>query len=282
MQTLLRDLAESLRPRVLPGVAALSLALVVTASPAALAGQGRPTHPVVVELFTSQGCSSCPPADRLLSNLADHYGEEVVALAFHVDSWNFSGWTDPFSSREWTFRQGAYNRVLGEPPYTPQLVVAGRTAMVASEIETLKSSLAEAWAGPAADLELTLRPSPEEVGIDVEVDIPEALRDGRMELLVAVYEKDLVTEVADGENGGKTLHDNYVVRSLERIARWKAGEPARSRHTARIRLDPAWERPNLGVAVLLQDPRTLEIHGAARMPLAATTPAGAESPAAGR
>src|SRR5512134_2402114 len=95
--------------------------LVLTAGPVAAGEQGKPR--AVVELFTSQGCSSCPPADRLLAELGED--PAVLPLAFHVDYWDHLGWRDPFSSPRWSERQGRYARTLGRGLYTPQLVVAG-------------------------------------------------------------------------------------------------------------------------------------------------------------
>ena len=108
---------------------------------------------MVIELFTSQGCSSCPPADRLLSRLAEEpaYRGKVVPLAFHVDYWNYIGWTDPFSSPRWSERQRDYGRSLGlGTVYTPQLVIDGRSECVGSQEGDVRREIARALAAPPA------------------------------------------------------------------------------------------------------------------------------------
>src|SRR3982074_1663188 len=106
-------------------------------TPSAFPAGGATRTPVVVELFTSEGCSSCPPAENLLSHMAEQQpieNAEVIALEEHVDYWNELGWVDPFSSREWTARQHAYAGVLGNGnAYTPQMVVDGKTEFVGSQ-----------------------------------------------------------------------------------------------------------------------------------------------------
>jgi len=149
-------------------VAALAMALFTADSAAAQ----QPTlsdqpgvHTVVVELFTSQGCSSCPPADRLLSELGAESRDRVVPLAFHVDFWNHAGWTDPFSKREWTDRQVGYSRALGvRNVYTPQAVVDGSAELVGSDANGMRAAIAAAAAKPAAAIALRLQPAAAEPG----------------------------------------------------------------------------------------------------------------------
>src|SRR6185295_6297026 len=109
---------------------------------------GSSSAPIVVELFTSQGCSSCPPADRLLSTLRSD--PRVVPLAFHVDYWNYIGWTDPFSSARWSQRQQAYARAFASNRiYTPQLVVNGTSECVGSNEGEGRQRIAKAEAAAA-------------------------------------------------------------------------------------------------------------------------------------
>lgn len=224
-------------------------------------------HVVVVELFTSQGCSSCPPADRLLTSLGAQAGARVVPLAFHVDFWNSGGWRDPFSQAEWTRRQAAYERVLGiKNVYTPQAVVDGSIELIGSNVEALNAALATAAARPAATIALRLGRVGGDVLADVDVDLPEALRRSRLDLMFALYEEGLVTSVGRGENGGRALHNDYVVRSLRTGDRLSSGE-ARTHHTIRLRLAKEWNLERLGVAVFLQNPESLRIFGARAEPL---------------
>ncbi|MBZ0234496.1 MAG: DUF1223 domain-containing protein, partial [Deltaproteobacteria bacterium] len=149
---------------------------------------------IVVELFTSQGCSSCPPADRLLTALvAGERTRPVIALAFHVDYWNDLGWRDPFSSPLATARQEAYARTLDRGLYTPQLVVNGRAHAVGSRRADVERALAAAVPVPAMAASVDL------VGdsVVVRADAP-----GGTHALLAVFEDDLATDVPAGENRG--------------------------------------------------------------------------------
>ena len=225
-------------------------------------------HVVVVELFTSQGCSTCPPADRLLSSLGAQDGDRVVPLAFHVDIWNSTGWTDPFSRADWTKRQTAYARRFGAATiYTPQAVVDGGAELVGSDAKALNAAIAEAAARPAGRLALELRRAGSQVHVTVDVQLPDGLRKDSLDLMLAVFETGLVTDVGRGEHGGRQLHDDYVVRSLSRAARLAAGGPARTRTEASIALDPGWKQEHLGVAAFLQDPVSLGIRGATSLAL---------------
>lgn len=238
--------------------------LVLGAAPWALAVPAD--HQVVVELFTAQGCSTCPPADRLLTRLGEEAG--VVPLAFHVDFWNHIGWTDPFSSNEWTRRQAAYVRELAAAgAYTPQAVVDGGAELVGSDEPALRAAIAAAAARPAATISLHLVPAADDVTLTAEVELPAELRGRRLDLMAALYETDLVTAVSRGENGGQTLRNDYVVRLLRRAGRLAPGAASPARFTARLPLAKDWNRSHLGVAAFVQDPKSLDIHGAAAEPI---------------
>ena len=130
----------------------LPLLLVLLAAVRGGAAPAPETGPIVIELFTSQGCSSCPPADRLLSRLASDpkLAGRVIPLAFHVDYWNYIGWQDPFSSPRWSERQRSYGRTFrSNRIYTPQLVVGGRTDCVGSQEGEVMKKIGEALASPA-------------------------------------------------------------------------------------------------------------------------------------
>lgn len=237
----------------------LVAAMVRTSSAQTSDTSGPVSHPVLIELFTSQGCSSCPPADQLLTQLGAADAGRVVPLSFHVDYWNHVGWTDPFSSHSWTERQVEYMRAFHlEAPYTPQAVVDGASQVVGSDASALRAAIASAQSRPAAGISLRLEPEASKVAVDADVDLPESLRGRRWELQVAVFETGLVTPVGKGENGGKTLHNDYVVRTLTSAGRVE--KPAKLKTT--VKLDKGWDRSHLGVAAFLQDPKTLEIRGA--------------------
>lgn len=188
-----------------------------------------------------------------------------MPLAFHVDSWNHAGWTDPFSDAAWSRRQASYARTLrSEGAYTPQAIIDGSVAMVGSDEAALRAAIAAAARQPAGEIGLSLTVEPAEVRSDLTVELPLALRDRKLDLMLAVFETGLETPVHRGENGGRTLRDDYVVRSLTRVARLSpsAGEGHDTRrHSATVRLSADWNRARLGLAAFLQDPRTLAIHG---------------------
>ncbi len=236
--------------------------------PAPSAGGG----PVVVELFTSQGCSSCPPADRLLTRLGEDpkLAARVFPLAYHVDYWNYIGWTDPFSSPRWSERQRSYARAFGSNQvYTPQLVVGGTADCVGSQTNEVYGKIRQALARPEAGrVELRLAPGsgPNELqaiaGVSLTRDVS-----GELELWVALYQKDLTTSVARGENASRTLHDDYVVRRLVRAFSLAGGAGAHGSGRVSLALDPSWKRSDLGVVAFLQDPASRAIVGAARATL---------------
>jgi hypothetical protein len=249
-----------------------ALALLSLASAAARGAAAQPAaRPVVVELFTAQGCSSCPPADRLLSALGKDASLQVVPLAFHVDYWNSLGWMDPFSKPDWTRRQEFYVRLLrARAVYTPQAVIDGAAELVGNDEAAMRAAIVRAAALPAASVALTLRPSADAVGVSAKVDVPAELRDRKLSLMVAVFELGLETPVQRGENGGRTLRDDYVVRSLKRAARLD-GQPSATVELS-LPFDRDWKRENLGVAAFVQDARSLTIHGAAASPLPGDRP----------
>jgi hypothetical protein len=222
------------------------LAAVLLALPAA----AQPS-PVLVELFTSEGCSSCPPADILLGELSSgrlDAGAPVVALALHVDYWNRLGWTDPFSSRAFTERQGSYAK--DGNVYTPQMVVDGSTALVGSDRRRALEAIRAAAGERKTPLELNVTSSPKDVAVKISGP---ALPKGAAtaDLLVAITEDGLVSDVARGENAGKKLPHAAVVRSLTRVERVKCGEALAASRT--FKLDPAWKRDALHVVAFLQE-----------------------------
>ncbi|MBC8142142.1 MAG: DUF1223 domain-containing protein [Armatimonadetes bacterium] len=172
--------------------------------------------PVIVELFTSEGCSSCPPADAALLELTTAQnvpGATVIALGYHVDYWNRLGWRDPFSSAAFTARQGAYNRAFqNDSSYTPQAIVSGTAEFVGSEKEKLRAEVAQSAARLKAS---AVRIALSSVGNDsyrVAATGTGGIKNPR--LFVAVTESGLATKVKAGENAGRTLAHAPVVRRL--------------------------------------------------------------------
>lgn len=208
--------------------------------------------PVVVELFTSEGCSSCPPADALLTKLIDQQpvrGVQIVALEEHVDYWDRQGWSDPFSSPEFTARQKRYVQQLHlDSAYTPQMVIDGRAEVVGSNSQAALSELAKAARTAKIPVHLAiLERSVDRVSLAVQVDASPSSG----ELLVAITESKLATDVARGENAGHNLKHSAVVRKLIPVGTLKAGE-AFSAETV-VPLDPRWQAANLSAVVFAQE-----------------------------
>jgi hypothetical protein len=256
--------------------ALLTLHLLMPVDMAAAAESPAPPSrgPIVLELFTSQGCSSCPHADEVVSRLGLDEGTRrlVIPLAFHVDYWNQIGWTDPFSSHAWTLRQAAYCRELkvNDGPYTPQLVVDGQVELNGSQDARVRAQIESALRLPSLAT-VTLAERPPDGGkpglsLAVAARIPDTIDARKLELRVAVYENGLVTAVSQGENGGRSLRNDFVVRRLESAASF---DPRKDKHVERalkVKLDSRWKRENLGVAAFLQDPSSLRIYASAVLP----------------
>lgn len=177
--------------------------------------RAEPTPPpVVVELFTSQGCSSCPPADALLRRLAGR--PDIVALGLHVDYWNRLGWVDPFASAWATARQRAYVAALGlRSPYTPQMVLDGRIDAVGSRPAAVTAALDEARATAADAVPVSLAAA---AGGGLTVTVGAGA--GPARILLAAYRPLAETDVAAGENGGHRLANANIVSRLADIGGW--------------------------------------------------------------
>jgi hypothetical protein len=258
------------RTRVVSVLSALAVAWLASPCASTAAQEPGPASPIVLELFTSQGCSSCPPADRLLSQLGldERTKGRILPLAFHVDYWNRIGWTDPFSAQEWSARQEAYVRAFGlDGGYTPQLVVNGRVQLNGSDQARALSAIAADLERPSgARVTLTARKGPDvrpEVSVDVAAEVGETAPRAKLQLLVVLFENGLVTAVERGENGGRTLRNDFIVRRLEKAFSLEARAGARAQRTLNLPLRPEWNLANVGVAALLQDQRSMSIHAAA-------------------
>ncbi len=184
---------------------------------------GEAPSPVLVELFTSEGCSSCPPADALLVRLdreAKVEGAEVIVLSEHVDYWNYIGWTDPFSSAAYSERQRMYAARLDSSVYTPHMVVDGREDFVGSDERLARAAIARASRRRKARVEIEAlgRNAAGKFRLAVRVAaLPEQTAGEAAEVLVAVTESNLTVAVPRGENSGRRLAHTSVVRALEPV-----------------------------------------------------------------
>lgn len=205
-------------------IAAVVLATAMLAGPAA-AGESGKAGPgkVVVELFTSQGCSSCPPADAFLTELSKRDG--MLALSFHVDYWNYLGWADPYSTPEATARQRSYRAALGlRYVYTPQMVVGGAAQAVGSNREDVLNAIAQRDAGATPRLKIAMsNPKPGAATIVVGAG-PKPKQPATV--WAFMYDRSHVTEIARGENEGVKLTNTNVVRAIHQIGKW-TGKRAR-------------------------------------------------------
>lgn len=194
-----------------------TLAAAAAASPVT---EGR--TPVLLELFTSEGCSSCPSADRLLEvfdRTQPVNGADLIVLSEHVDYWNGLGWKDPFSSQEFTERQNDYARRLRvDSVYTPQLVIDGRSQLVGSDGAGAKAAIEKAIQRRKVPVMLSdAKRDGNQIKFHVEVpELPSAGKAGD-EVFVAIAENQMSSRVVRGENGGRTLNHVAVVRTLTSI-----------------------------------------------------------------
>ncbi|SAL06567.1 hypothetical protein AWB78_08130 [Caballeronia calidae] len=194
---------------------ARSLAVICASAVALLASQAfaAAPRPVVVELFTSQGCSSCPPADRFLSELSDTR-TDVLPLAFHVTYWNQLGWKDPFSFDAADARQAQYVQRFRDFAYTPEMVIDGKAEVVGSNRSAASSAIDQAKSmGVTAATVSAARG-----GGSVSVSIGPG--SGRARVLLVGYDARHVTPIARGENAGHTLTESNIVRSFAPIGQW--------------------------------------------------------------
>ena len=215
--------------------------------------ESGPGTTALVELYTSEGCSSCPPADRWLSGLPKRYASErVVPLALHVDYWDYIGWKDPYAKREFSLRQRKLSLLQRQAMvYTPQVVLQGRDfrAWGASAFD---EAVARINAQPAAArLRLRILAS-EPAGLDVEASAELVRPAENAVLYLAAYQSQLESQVAAGENRGRRLHHDHVV--LE----WQGPFAVTARLTERRRLAllPGATPASSGAAAFVQDRRT--------------------------
>jgi hypothetical protein len=236
------------------------------------AAAGPSRVPVVVELFTSEGCSSCPPADDLLTRLAATQpvaGAEILALGEHVDYWDHLGWRDSFSSPAFSERQSVYEqKVFHEGSvYTPQMVVDGRKGFLGSDSGAALAALKEAVRRPQTRLSVTLdaqSAAPERaISVNVRVIVPpEARLAEDAEIFLALTQDGLESQVRRGENRGRLLRHSAVVRSLRSLGTLRVREEFWT-GTAHLLLPGEAEPGPIRIVVFVQEEESRGIVGAA-------------------
>ena len=226
--------------------------------------------PVIVELFTSEGCSSCPPADGNLQMLAREQpvaSADIIVLSLHVDYWNRLGWIDPFSSQQFSRRQSEYADFFKHNDvYTPQMIVDGTREFVGGDMRAALKQIADAAGKDKGDVAIEIgKIENNTVAVTVKTaNLPKIGKGDTAIVLLAVTENNLNSNVTRGENDGRQLRHTAVVRSLQNIG---AATDANNSLTASIALDKNWKRENLNLVAFVQEVGERKIIGAARVEL---------------
>ncbi len=238
----------------------LSLIALLSASGLTRAQSTADRVPVIAELFTSEGCSSCPPADGLLEMLLQGQpikGVYVIPLSEHVTYWDHQGWKDPFSAQQYTVRQQQYGlRFNIESIYTPQLVVDGARELVGSDKRAIERALADQAKTPKPVLTVTATVA--DGSLNMAAAGPGLTAEKDADLVFAVTEDHLVIDVPRGENAKRTLKHSGVVRWLK-----SAGAVGSSPATATVKLAQEWHRENLRVVAFVQSRKDRRVVAAA-------------------
>jgi hypothetical protein len=223
---------------------------------------------ILVELFTAEGCSSCPPADALLQRMvsAPPPGVDLIALGEHVDYWDRLGWKDRFSSAALTNRQQVYGSRFGtQSIYTPQMVVDGRDEFVGSDGAAARRAIDRAAALPHGTVQIAVGSEVSPITVTVSAtDLPAVGHGDHADILVAITEDGLSSDVKRGENHGRVLAHAAVVRQLITIGE-AAGPSASAR--AEVKLSADWRRERLKVVAFVQERRARTVLGAAAVAL---------------
>ena len=217
---------------------------------------------VLVELFTSEGCSSCPPADRVLSRLEQQPSNneaEIITLALHVDYWNYLGWRDEFSQKQFSERQSGYaERFKLDSIYTPQMVVDGQTQFVGSNLDNANKAINDAAKNQKATIEIL------NAAGKLKIKIADAPAHDDAYVWLAIAEDDLKTNVRRGENGGKTLEHVSVAREMKLLGTLASTDKTFEAETA-LQLNSAWKKENLKFVVFVQGKDSKKVFGANKL-----------------
>ena len=248
-------------------LASLPVRYLKGASPTAgRSGVETPRPPVLVELFTSEGCSSCPPADALLERLDRSQpttGAELIVLSEHVDYWNDIGWKDPFSSHEYSERQSAYAHRFGlSSVYTPQLVVDGHVELVGSDERRTLQAVENAAKVEKAQVRLSsIRlTGANELSLHIEAGpLPPSLEAKSAYIILAVADDSDESQVSGGENAGSTLKHVAVLRGLVAVGTVEGADKFSQDVT--VNLD-SWNRRDLRIVGIIQEPAVGRVLGA--------------------
>lgn len=226
--------------------------------------------PVLVELFTSEGCSDCPPADGVLGRLEreqPNADAEIITLALHVDYWDRLGWKDTFSSHLYSERQTGYAETFKlDSVYTPQMIVDGQQQFVGSNFGAAQNAVGEAAKNQKATIELTMGTDAKNQNPNVKVKISNLPAHENSYVWLAIAENNLKTAVGRGENRDKTLSHSSVVREMKLIGEINSTDKTFEVETA-YELQPDWNKQNLKFVVFVQGRDTKKVYGVNKKPL---------------
>ena len=236
---------------------------------AADAPRQETSSPVLVELFTSEGCSSCPPADALLQQLDRTQpvaGAQLIVLSEHVDYWNHIGWTDPYSSHFFSDRQSVYSNRFGlSSVYTPQMVVDGSTQFVGIDSGLASQAVQKALAQQKVAVRISAisLDSPKTLQAHVETDaLPDSSKARRADVYLVIALNHAESQVLRGENSGHRLTHVGVVQSLTKVGSLEAGKSLSQ--DVHVKLDARTDPVNLRVIAFIQQPGQKQVLGAAQ------------------
>ncbi len=217
--------------------------------------------PVLLELFTSLGCSSCPPADKLLAEIdrgQPIQGVRLIVLSEHVDYWNTPNWSDPFSSVACTQRQQAYDSRFGVEVYTPQLVIDGTTAVLGSNWDKAATAIQRLLHGSTVPVQVTANRREGKAQVDIDVG-PNSI-DSKAVLFLAFAHDRVESHVGGGENAGRDLSQVSVVYSIKQVGKIDAGSTFKKSISVSL---PAKSQPgDVRVIAFLRRSDTMQVVGA--------------------
>ena len=218
--------------------------------------------PVLVELFTSEGCSSCPPADRVLAQLESEQpnkNAEIITLALHVDYWDNIGWKDKYSSALYSQRQSVYGRALKlNQIYTPQMIVDGQKQFVGSNLSEANKAISDSAKLQKANIELANTEN------NLKIKISDVPTHENASVFLAIAEDNLSTSVKGGENSGRKLDHTSVVRELRSVGLITPQQNSFETETT-VQIQPDWKKENLKFVVFVQENGTRRILGVNRI-----------------
>ncbi|KAI3673752.1 hypothetical protein L6452_39882 [Arctium lappa] len=233
----------------------------------------RKGGPVVVELFSSQGCATSQEAEMLFTRLGrGDFDLEVpvILMAYHVDYWDYNGWKDPFGSTQWTVRQKSYVESFNlDTMFTPQVIVQGRTQCIANDEHALLSAIASATRYPTPAFQAKFRrPAPESLQISLTGSLRAKVDSKGADIMVALFDSGLITDCRKGANQGRILANDFVVRRLQKLTSVKdLSEKKTVTGTVDFNLWPGFSSSKCGMAVFIQQHRSRHIFGAQRFHL---------------